>query len=78
MLQEDFTLIKELLCCHALDAQAVNGRLPGLQRPPANGCLLGIRSQIVAMFAQHALGNIQHKALYSRQSSSGVGIGQHD
>ena len=77
MLQEDFTLIKELLCCHALDAQAVNGRLPGLQRPPANGCLLGIRSQVVAMIAQHALGNIQHKALCSNQSSTGVGMHQH-
>ncbi len=69
MLQEDFTLFKELLRCHALDAQAVNGGLPGLQRPPANGCLLSIRSQVVAMFTQHAFGNIKHKALCSRQSN---------
>ena len=64
-LQEHFTLIEELLCCHALDAQAINSRLPGLQRPPADGCLLGSRCQIVAMLAQDAPGNIEHKALCS-------------
>ena len=73
MLKENFTLIKELLGCHAFYAQAIDGSLPGLQWSPANGCLLGIRSQIVAMTTQYALGNIQYKALCSKHASKRIG-----
>lgn len=73
MLKKDFTLIKELLGCHAIHAQAIDSGLPGFQRSPANGCLLGNRSQIVTMTAQHAFCNVQHKALCSKHASQPVG-----
>ena len=65
MLQEDLALIKELLCCDALHTQAVNGCLPCLQRPSAYGCFLRFWGEIMTMLAQHALCNIQDKALCS-------------
>ena len=65
VLQEDLALIKELLCCDALHPQAVNGCLPCLQWPSAYGCFLRFWSEVVTMLAQHALCNIQDKALCS-------------
>ena len=63
VLQEDLALIKELLCCDALHPQAVNSCLPGLQRPSAYGCFLSFWGEVMTMLAQHALCNIQDKAL---------------
>ena len=63
MLQEDLALIEKLLCCDALHPQAVNGCLPGLQRPSAYGCFLSFWGEVMTMLAQHALCNIQDEAL---------------
>ena len=63
VLQEDLALIKQLLCCDALHPQALNSCLPCLQRPSAYGCFLRFWVEVVTMLAQHALCNIQDKAL---------------
>ena len=63
MFQQDLAFIKQLLCCHALHAQAVDGGLPCLQRPSANSSSLGLRSEIMTVLAQHAPCNIQYEAL---------------
>ena len=63
MFQEDLALIKELLRCDALHPQALYGCLPCLQRPSANSCFLRFWGEVVTMLAQHALCNIQDKAL---------------